>query len=193
MDETGTEASPSAAGPGRLSRLTYPVRVGTDLDLPSETAARIAAAVPENTRRNWESRYGALPPAPCGRAHILRAARALQSDGASEQPSRRAPDGRVHQSRPVPRYPRDQSACTAARGGSRCGGGMRRATPLPLHGRQLATIIDEIDATITAGCGTGRCSCSRTRPGDAGAGSPGSTCRMSATRQAPTRTPRRSG
>jgi integrase len=42
-----------------MARLEHPVQVGTGLDLPPETAARIAAAVPANTRRNWESRWRA--------------------------------------------------------------------------------------------------------------------------------------
>jgi hypothetical protein len=36
------------------------VSLGAELDLPAKTAARIAAAVPENTRRNWESRWRAF-------------------------------------------------------------------------------------------------------------------------------------
>lgn len=58
--ETGVvHTGPSAAGPGRLSRLTHPVSVSTELELPPETRERIAAAVPANTRRNWESRWQA--------------------------------------------------------------------------------------------------------------------------------------
>ncbi|MBR7837815.1 hypothetical protein KDL01_31360 [Actinospica durhamensis] len=62
MDEDRADApsGPSAAGPGRLSRLTHPAPVTAELDLPPETAARIAAAVPANTRRNWESRWRAF-------------------------------------------------------------------------------------------------------------------------------------
>ena len=62
MDEDGPAglSGPSAAGPGRLAKLTHPVPVRTELDLPPETAARIAAAVPANTRRNWESRWRAF-------------------------------------------------------------------------------------------------------------------------------------
>jgi hypothetical protein len=63
VDEASVEGAvgvPGAAGPGRLSRLTHPVPIGSELDLPPETAARIAAAVPANTRRNWESRWRAF-------------------------------------------------------------------------------------------------------------------------------------
>lgn len=49
-------------GPGRLSRLTrdtppHPGWSAADLELPPVTVARIDAAVPANTRRNWASRW----------------------------------------------------------------------------------------------------------------------------------------
>jgi hypothetical protein len=58
----------TAQGPGRLSQLARPVPVGTDLDLPPETAARTAAAAPAHTRRNWESRSRAFALALTARA-----------------------------------------------------------------------------------------------------------------------------
>ena len=59
MDSANESTAATDTGPGRLARLEHPVQVGTALDLPPETAARIAAAVPANTRRNWASRWRA--------------------------------------------------------------------------------------------------------------------------------------
>jgi len=176
-------SGPTAERPGRLSKLTHPVPVGTELELPPETIARIAAAVPANTRRNWESRWRAFAlwclltersPLPTSAEALAAYLDARTQDMPVPSHLRHAVGRKSYE----PLSPSSMAAHLGSlRAAHRMAGyaspdpylanlvikahsaqraadpelevGVQQATPL--RGRQLATVIDQIDTTTPAG------------------------------------------